>query len=72
MRSGTLNVPGIVGLGKACELAKKEMSTEGERLTALRERLKLGYSSSLMMYGSMEIGDALAGQLEPEFRICRR
>ena len=40
MRSGTLNVSGIVGLGKACELAGTEMSAEGERVTALRERLK--------------------------------
>ncbi len=40
MRSGTLNVPGIVGLGKACELSQLEMGPEGERLTALRERLK--------------------------------
>ena len=40
MRSGTLNVPGIVGLGKACEIAQKEMAGEGERLTSLRERLK--------------------------------
>ena len=40
MRSGTLNVPGIVGLGTACELSQIEMSAEGERLTALRERLK--------------------------------
>ena len=42
MRSGTLNVPGIVGLGKACEIAQTEMTTEAERLTALRERLKEG------------------------------
>ena len=42
MRSGTLNVPGIVGLGKACELAQNEMGVEGERVTALRERLKAG------------------------------
>ncbi len=47
MRSGTLNVPGIVGLGKACELAKKEMGAEGERLTALRERLKTGIFEQL-------------------------
>ena len=40
MRSGTLNVPGIVGLGKACEIAQKEMASEAERLTSLRERLK--------------------------------
>jgi cysteine desulfurase len=42
MRSGTLNVPGIVGLGKACEIAQKEMAPEAERLIALRERLKNG------------------------------
>lgn len=40
MRSGTLNVPGIVGLGKACEFSRLEMAAEGERVTALRERLK--------------------------------
>jgi cysteine desulfurase len=47
MRSGTLNVPGIVGLGISCELAQREMSAEGERLTALRERLKEGIFSQL-------------------------
>ncbi len=40
MRSGTLNVPGIVGLGTACELARAEMAAEGTRLRALRERLR--------------------------------
>ena len=40
MRSGTLNVAGIVGLGKACELCQIEMAAEGERLTVLRERLR--------------------------------
>ncbi len=40
MRSGTLNVPGIVGFGKACELCQNEMAEEGERLRRLRERLK--------------------------------
>ena len=40
MRSGTLNVPGIVGLGAACELARAEMAAEGTRLRALRERLR--------------------------------
>jgi cysteine desulfurase len=47
MRSGTLNVAGIVGLGKACELSQKEMSVEGERLIALRERLKEGIFAEL-------------------------
>jgi cysteine desulfurase len=39
-RSGTLNVPGIVGLGKACELAGRLMQEEATCLTALRERLR--------------------------------
>lgn len=47
MRSGTPNVPGIVGLGKACEIARKEMSAEGEKIVALRERLKNGILSRL-------------------------
>src|SRR6201988_5390621 len=40
MRSGTLNVPGIVGLGAACELAQKEMPEESKRLAYLRDKLK--------------------------------
>ena len=39
LRSGTLNVPGIVGFGKAAEIAKAEMATESPRLAALRDRL---------------------------------
>lgn len=39
MRSGTLNVPGIVGLGRACEIARSELGTEGARLTLLRDQL---------------------------------
>ncbi len=40
MRSGTLNVPGIVGLGKACELARLEMAADAARLSVLRDRLQ--------------------------------
>lgn len=40
MRSGTLNVPGIVGLGAACEIAGAEMESEAARLAALRDRLQ--------------------------------
>lgn len=47
MRSGTLNVPGIVGLGMACVIAQREMAGESERLIALRERLKDGIMSQL-------------------------
>ena len=39
LRSGTLNVPGIVGLGKACEIAAMEMDADAARLGALRDRL---------------------------------
>jgi len=40
LRSGTLNVPAIVGLGKGCELCEKEMVEDSERLSRLRDRLK--------------------------------
>src|ERR1700744_5597482 len=40
MRSGTLNVPGIVGLGAACEIAREEMESEAARLTRLRDKLQ--------------------------------
>ncbi len=40
LRSGTLNVPGIVGLGKACEVASTDMSTEAIRLAQLRDQLE--------------------------------
>jgi cysteine desulfurase len=42
LRSGTENIPGIVGMGKAAEIAKKEMEAEGKRLTALRDKLIKG------------------------------
>lgn len=41
MRSGTLNVPGIVGFGKACELCKIEMQKDADRLKFLRDKLEL-------------------------------
>ncbi|HEU4553312.1 MAG TPA: IscS subfamily cysteine desulfurase [Chitinophaga sp.] len=40
MRSGTLNVPGIVGFGKACEICQQEMEEEGKRLQILRDKLE--------------------------------
>src|SRR5713226_78354 len=57
MRSGTLNVPGIVGLGKACEIAQKEMPEEAARLLGLRERLRKGLEAKLdevFINGSLE------------------
>jgi len=57
MRSGTLNVPGIVGLGKACALAGAEMQQEASRLQGLRDRLKNKLEAELdyvHVNGSME------------------
>ena len=40
MRSGTMNVPGIVGFGKACEICMQEMGAEAARLSVMRDRLE--------------------------------
>jgi cysteine desulfurase len=42
MRSGTLNVPGIVGFGKACEICMNEMASDTERIVKLRDKLENG------------------------------
>lgn len=47
IRSGTLNVPGIVALGKACEICREAMPAESTRLAALRDRLKNGLAAAL-------------------------
>jgi cysteine desulfurase len=57
MRSGTLNVPGIVGLGEACALAKKEMAEETKRMSHLRDKLKdrlLANLDEVFINGTME------------------
>jgi len=57
MRSGTLNVPGIVGLGEACAIAQREMPEESKRMAAMRDRLKLLLEAELdetFINGSME------------------
>jgi cysteine desulfurase len=47
MRSGTLNVPSIVGLGKACEVAREDMVEEAKRTSALRDRLEARITAAL-------------------------
>ena len=68
MRSGTLNVPGIVGLGAACALAKSEMPEESQRLAFLRDKLKDRLLSSIdecHVNGSIE--SRLQGNLNMSF-----
>lgn len=56
MRSGTLNVPGIVGMGKAAEIAQSEMQADAERLRRMRDRLETGLRKMEEVYvnGSIE------------------
>ena len=68
MRSGTLNVPGIVGLGKACAIASEEMPKEACRLAGLRNRLKdkiMTRLDEVYINGSME--HRLPGNLNLSF-----
>jgi cysteine desulfurase len=68
MRSGTLNVPGIVGFGKACELCMNEMAEEGVRLRRLRERLKDGLFARLdEVYVNGSIAHRLPNNLNVSF-----
>jgi cysteine desulfurase len=68
MRSGTLNVPGIVGLGKACEICQEEMSAEAKREIELRDYLKNKLETALdytQVNGNME--HHLPGNLNMSF-----
>jgi len=68
MRSGTLNVPGIVGLGIACEVAKNEMGGEAERLIGLREHLRTGLFAELeVVYINGDPVKRLPGNLNMSF-----
>lgn len=68
MRSGTLNVAGIVGFGKAAEIARAEMAAESARVLALRERLRAHLNRELdlvILNGSLE--HRLPGNLNVSF-----
>jgi cysteine desulfurase len=68
MRSGTLNITGIVGLGKACEIAHHEMLEENQRIFTLRERLRTGIMNELPdVYINGHATERLAGNLNISF-----
>jgi len=60
LRSGTLNVPAIVGLGKACEVAAAQLPADAARVLELRERLRLGLQAALP---DVRLNGALAPRL---------
>lgn len=59
LRSGTLNVPGIVGLGKAAELCRLEMTAEAERVSALRNKLE----AALLAIGDVAVNGSRVHRL---------
>jgi cysteine desulfurase len=68
MRSGTLNVPGIVGFGKAAELALEELPEESARLFTLRERLRQKLEASLdEVYINGDLERRIPGNLNMSF-----
>ncbi len=68
MRSGTLNVPGIVGFGKAAELAMNELEEESARLFRLRERLRTGLEANLdELYINGDMEHRVPGNLNISF-----
>jgi len=68
MRSGTLNVTGIVGLGKACEIAQAEMTEENNRLLDLRNKLQAGIFERLdEVYVNGHPTERLPGNLNVSF-----
>jgi cysteine desulfurase len=67
LRGGTLNVPGIVGLGRACQLGREEMPAEAARLVQMRRRLCAGLEAAgpLVVNGHAE--ERLPGNLNVSF-----
>ncbi len=65
-RSGTLNVPGIVGFGRAASLAAAEMPTEAARLLGLRERLRLAIEAGL---DRVQVNGSLAQRLPGNLNV---
>jgi cysteine desulfurase len=67
MRSGTLNVPGIVGFGKACEIAMKDMPEESCRIAGLRNRLRDRLNAELT---DVSVNGSLEHRLPGNLNIC--
>jgi cysteine desulfurase len=67
MRSGTLNVPGIVGFGAACEIAGREMAEETPRLAALRDRLRESLFDEL---DQLQLNGPLEQRLAGNLNVC--
>ncbi len=68
LRSGTLNVPGIVGMGRAAELALAERDAEAPRVLALRERLRAGLEAGLdLVTVNGSLAHRLPGNLNVSF-----
>lgn len=65
VRSGTLNVPGIAALGKACELCRQQMTEETKRVKALRDKLETG----LLALGGTYINGDTGNRLPNTFNI---
>jgi cysteine desulfurase len=66
LRSGTLNVPGIVGFGKACQICQQEMSQEAERLSRLRDKLE----NELLSLGEVFINGSKESRLPHVSNLC--
>ncbi|REJ84985.1 MAG: cysteine desulfurase [Bacteroidetes bacterium] len=66
LRSGTLNVPGIVGLGAACEIAAKEMKDDAVRISALRDKLE----KEIMESGNISINGDVKQRLPNTSNLC--
>ena len=66
LRSGTLNVPGIVGLGAACAVAQADMPGESTRVSALRDRLLAGLKESV---GGVTVNGSMASRLPHNLHV---
>jgi cysteine desulfurase len=68
MRSGTLNVPAIVGFGEAAAICAREMAEEAERVAALRDRLLAAFAAELDVVVNGSMDRRLPGNLNVSFR----